>query len=290
MIVWWNGTLCSLESVRISPLDRGFLYGDGLFETIRLQKGKPLYLPEHLERLRKSLEYFRFVNVEKFFEEDRVNEIISDLYRANPGIGDVARLKIIVTRGENPSIGLPEVSINVAHVTILFIVTSYQPPSDEMYRKGWSIELLPGCYSPPLGSYKTLNYLFYLWAKEHAHQNGFQDAVFEDSQNRIVEASTASIALFIDGRWVFPSSPWKLNGVTERIVGRILEEEGEIVTSQEITKSDLFKAQSVWLMNSLIGVMPVSRVNDCIVPETKSEYAFHLRNKLFYSDQTAISS
>ncbi|MCX7822745.1 MAG: aminotransferase class IV [Syntrophobacterales bacterium] len=277
MIVWWNGSLCPLESVRISPLDRGFLYGDGLFETIRLQYGKPLWLSEHLERLRKSLSYFNFGKVSMFFEEDRTREIISDLYEANPHLGSVARLKIIVTRGEISSLGLPE----PRDVTIIFMATPYDPPSEEDYKKGWPVEVLPGRYSPPLGRHKSLNYLFYLLAKEHALQRGFKEAIIEDTEARIIEASTANVVIFIDGRWIFPSAPWKLEGITERIVERFIRSDGEEVISCKVTKNDIFKAQSIWLVNSLIGVMPVSRVDDYIVPEMKNDYAYKIRERLF---------
>lgn len=279
MIVWWNGVFCPVESVKISPLDRGFLYGDGLFETIRLQDGVPLRLSEHLDRLKRGLYYFKLGKIINFFEYDRVVEIISGLYRANPFRENVARLKIVVTRGKDPSIGLPEVELE--DVTIIFTITPYTPPSDEEYQRGWRVTVIPGCYSPPLGAHKTLNYLFYLWTKEYSLRKGFREAVFEDTEGRIVETSTASIAVFVDGVWVFPFSPWKLRGVTERVVEELLIKSGASVASREISRSEIMRAHTLWLMNSLMGVMPVSEIDGRVMPDTMSEYAMEFRKRLF---------
>lgn len=290
MIVWWNGTLVPIDSVRISPFDRGFLYGDGVFETIRIQNGEPLWLSEHLDRLKGSLTHLNFGSVPEFFEEEGVRRIIHELVRANPGLGNVARLKIIVTRGNDPLIALPKVNVDprdgfsYGSPTMLFMATPYQPPSEEAYREGWAVELVSGRYSPPLGRHKTLNYLFYLWLREEARRNGFQEAIFEDCEGRVVEAATASLVVLIEGVWVFPVSPWKLGGVTEAIVARILQESGEQVMFKPITRKDLIGAHAVWLLNSLIGIMPISRLNEHSLRETMSLYASQLRKQIIQSN------
>lgn len=291
MIVWWNGALTPIEAVRISPLDRGFIYGDGVFETIRIQDGKPLWLSEHLERFKRSLKLLNFGSTADFFEEERVRRIIHDLLKANPAMGNVTRLKIIVTRGENSLIGLPAVDVDFGQgfssssPTVLFTVTSYQPPSEDAYRRGWAVELIAGHYSPPLGRHKTLNYLFYLWLKEEARKKGFQEAIFEDCEGRIVEASTASLAVLIDGVWVFPVSYWKLDGITEKIVSRLLQEMNESVAFKELRAEDLVRARAMWLLNSMIGVMPVNKINERYLPERMESLAAKIREGLFLSNK-----
>jgi len=284
-IVWWNGTFCPIESVRISPFDRGFLYGDGLFETIRLQKGKPLWLEEHLDRLKRSLSFFNMEDVGEFFDRIKVGEIIDGLYRKNPHLGDVARLKIIVTRGTEPSLGLPElkyVDKTLRHgPTIIFMATPYTPPSEEDYNHGWTAKILDGRYSPPLGAHKSLNYLFFLWAKEQAKQGGFHEAIIEDLNGYIAEASTASLLVFINGFWVFPQSQWKLSGVTEGIIARFLENDGKKTEIRPVYRWELLQADVVWLLNSMMGVMPICRINNHVMPDRMSKYASELRQKLF---------
>jgi branched-subunit amino acid aminotransferase/4-amino-4-deoxychorismate lyase len=284
-IVWWNGTFCPIESVRISPLDRGFLYGDGLFETIRLQKGKPLWLSEHLDRLKKSLSFFNIKSVGEFFDMEKAGEIIDELCRKNPHLGEVARLKIIVTRGTNPTLGLPElrfVDNTLRHgPTVLFMATPYTPPSEADYNRGWTAKILHGRYSPPLGAHKTLNYLFFLWAKEQARSDGFHEAIIEDLNGHIAEASTASLLVFINGVWIFPQSQWKLPGVTEGIIARFLEEDGEKTEIRPVYKWGLLQADVVWLLNSMVGIMPVCRIDDHVMPNLMAKYASELRKRLF---------
>ncbi|MEJ5299548.1 MAG: aminotransferase class IV [Thermodesulforhabdaceae bacterium] len=288
--VWWNGSLCPVDSVKISPLDRGFLYGDGLFETIRLQNGKPLWLSEHLERLRRGLLFLNMGSVVEFFTISRTSEIIDELYRSNPHLGKIARLKIIVTRGTVSSLGLPEPafkgdfteqSSEKSVPTVLFMVTPYVPPSDEDYNKGWTAVILKEPYAPPMGTHKTLNYLFFLWAKEQAKREGFHEAIIEDIDGHIAEASTASLAVLLNGVWVFPQSRWKLAGVTERLVLRLLKDNDESVESRALFKEELFQADAVWLLNSMIGIMPVRQIDNRVVPETMAEYASELRQRLF---------
>ena len=92
-LVWWNGRYERMTRVRIHPLDRGFQFGDGVFETIRVQKGRPIFLQDHLERLTLSLkalgfalrhEYFPWVNEgDERVETKSVEEIINHLIEVN---------------------------------------------------------------------------------------------------------------------------------------------------------------------------------------------------------------
>ncbi len=293
MIVWWNGRYCALEDVSIHPFDRGFLFGDGLFETVRLHHGVPLWLSAHLRRLREGLRHFNLGELSDFFSnEGEIRHIISGLVSHNPSLGNVARLKIIVTRGQAPSLGLPTPEVphysrgkamGTATPTILLFALPYTPPSEELYRNGVRLYRLPGRYAPPLGRYKTLNYLFFLWAKEEAVQHGADEAVIEDVHGSIAEASTASLAAFLEGKWIFPESPWKLWGTTEEILSPILLRAGYALCRRPLTYHEMRSCDAIWLLNSLLGIMPVAQLDDHPLPTTMADEAARLRQQLFAS-------
>jgi branched-subunit amino acid aminotransferase/4-amino-4-deoxychorismate lyase len=161
------------------------------------------------------------------------------------------------------------------------MATPYTPPSEADYNRGWTAKILDGRYSPPLGAHKTLNYLFFLWAKEQARSDGFHEAIIEDLNGHIAEASTASLLVFINGVWIFPQSQWKLPGVTEGIIARFLEEDGEKTEIRPVYKWELLQADVVWLLNSMVGIMPVCRIDDHVMPNLMAKYASELRKRLF---------
>ncbi len=103
-MVYLNGRLLPLEKARISPLDRGFLYGDGIFTTMRAEQGHVLYLRDHLERLKESLAELRLpLPLTVDWEA-----ILADLLRENRLEDQVASAKIVVTRGPSAVLGLPD--------------------------------------------------------------------------------------------------------------------------------------------------------------------------------------
>ena len=128
--IWLNGHFTPLDEARISPLDRGFLYGDGLFETIRAEKGKILYLRMHLDRLGASLSELR-IAIDPMPDW---SPILNRLLRENGLAPGIAAIKIIVTRGISPSLGLPAPE----KPTVCVIAGPYDPPPPACMKKAGS--------------------------------------------------------------------------------------------------------------------------------------------------------
>ena len=127
-VIWLNGSFTTLKDARISPLDRGFLYGDGLFETLRADKGEIFFLPDHLDRLRKSAAELRLP------ELPRINwdKVLKELLRRNDLARAIARVKIILTRGIISGLGLPPSS----KPTLCLTAEPYSPPGRKRYSEG----------------------------------------------------------------------------------------------------------------------------------------------------------
>ncbi len=120
-VIWLNDNLLPLSQARVSVEDRGFLYGDGFFETLRVEDGCVLFLDEHLKRLQTSAQTFQFSLPEYFPWEKRLHELLA----ANGLAQGVAAVKILLTRGEANGLGLPA----TPSPTLVIYARPYMPPT-----------------------------------------------------------------------------------------------------------------------------------------------------------------
>jgi branched-chain amino acid aminotransferase/para-aminobenzoate synthetase component 1 len=270
-ILWLNGHFTPIEMAAVSPFDRGFLYGDGLFETIRAQDGRVLYLEMHLERLYASLEVFRI----KLNDSPGWEALLGQLLRKNGLTRGAVALKIIVTRGVEPALGLPPAE----KPTVCITTRPYDPPPRSIYEAGWKLHLYRNALHP-LAPFKTLNYLYCLTARQAALDAGCDEAILVDHDGLVSETPTGSLLARSDGRWWTPESRLQLPGTTIRRVSEILRETGSAVERRPAGTEDLLSAQTVWILNSLMGVMPVSRIDARLVPDPAAEGAARVRELL----------
>ena len=272
-VIWLNGSFTTLKDARISPLDRGFLYGDGLFETLRADKGEIFFLPDHLDRLRKSAAELRLP------ELPRINwdKVLKELLRRNDLARAIARVKIILTRGIISGLGLPPSS----KPTLCLIAEPYSPPGRKRYHEGWRLFVYRAGFSPPLAEHKSLNYLFYLKARQKAADAGKNEAIVLDPKGYVAETATGSLLFRRDNRWWKPKSAYQLPGITQRRVIDYLNERGAEVREEMITLKELLQAETVWVTNSLIGVMPIREIDGQHLPSLAQDEAEAVRNWLF---------
>jgi branched-chain amino acid aminotransferase/para-aminobenzoate synthetase component 1 len=274
VVVWLQGRLTPLAEARISPLDRGLLYGDGLFTTLRAQDGRALHLEPHLERLAASAEALRLAWPRGLDWA----EAIAGLLKANglAGPGALARVKLVLTRGEAPGLGLPEGGAP----TLLMLAAPYAPPSPEAYAAGLRLRIFRAGHAPPLAAHKSLNYLYYLLARQAAMDEGGDEAVILGPAGEVCEAAMGSLLVHDGQGWSTPESPWRLPGVTLELARGLLAEMGQAVTPRPLRPEDLMAAQTVWVLGSLMGVMPVAEVEGRTLPARRAELAAELRAEL----------
>lgn len=271
--VYLDGRFLAVDEARISPLDRGFLYGDGVFTTMRAEQGQVLYLSDHLERVHQSLQDLR-LSLPPTIEW---NEVLEELLRRNGLEAQVASIKVVITRGRSSLPGLPR----TGQSTLVVYAWPYSPPHPAARREGYRLRIAHEGFAPPLSRLKSLNYLYCLAARQAALDEDADDAVLLDCQGRVSETTIGSLLLRTHGRWWTPDSPFQLPGITLRGVMKILEEEGHGVVRRSARTADLFLAETIWVLNSLMGIMPVSRLDRHSVTDPALEEAGRLKEQFF---------
>ena len=256
--VWINDDLLPLSQARVSVEDRGFLYGDGFFETLRVENGHPLFLDEHLERLRSSARAFRINFPEGVPWHARLDRLLT----ANELRREAAAVKILLTRGEAAGLGLPE----SRSPTLVIWARPYQPPGPEEYVAGWPVLVFPERRSTFIGRHKSLNYLFYLAARQYALDRGAREALILEADGLVSEGAATSLIVAQNGRFLTPAAASALPGVTGAVLARALRRQGKNLEEAPLHLSQVEGAGGLWLANALLGVMPVSSLEGKSVP------------------------
>jgi len=251
--VWLNHDLIPISQARVPVHDRGFLYGDGLFETLRADDGRVHFLTEHLERLGASARAFRLPLPADIPWPERLAQVLA----ANGLSRGPARIKILLTRGMSPGLGLP----SECRPTLVIYAGAYTPPSPEAYAAGWAVTVFPEGRSTFVGRHKSLNYLFYLAARQFALDQGAQEALILEADGLVSEGAATSLIYLDQGQYFLPASASALPGVTVAVLGRGLAARGLGLKARRTTVPQLQEASGLWLANSLMGLMPVAAVN-----------------------------
>ncbi len=249
-MVWLNGTLVPLELARIDPGDRGFLLGDGLFETMRALNGEVRELARHYARLHGGAELLR-LNVA--ISESNMASAIQDVLAAN-GLLDAA-LRLTVTRGPGSRGLLPSTT---STPTMLLTAAPLSPPGEPVRLITSTIQRDE---TSPLSIVKTLNYLPGVLARLEAVERGADDAVLLNHAGRVAEASAATLFVLLRGVWVTPPVS---EGALPGIRRAVLLESGQ-VQEAVVTCNDLKDAEAV-SMGSALSLRPVSILDGRSLP------------------------
>ena len=265
--VWLNDDLIPVSQARVPVNDRGFLYGDGLFETLRADEARVHFLTEHLERLATSARVFRLPFPAIIPWQERLAQVLA----ANGLSRGPARIKILLTRGVAPGLGLPK----DCRSTLVIYAEPYTPPSPEAYTAGWPVVVFPEGRSTFVGRHKSLNYLFYLAARQFALDHGAQEALILEADGLVSEGAATSLIYLHQGHYYLPASASALPGVTVTVLGRGLAARGQSLETRRTTVAQLQAADGLWLANSLMGLMPVAAVNGVPVPVSPATTFLH---------------
>jgi branched-chain amino acid aminotransferase len=258
ILVSIDGRIVPPEEAKIPVFDRGFLYGDSIYEVIRTHFGVPFALEEHLERLGSSA---RLLGIELPLDARCIRtEIQTLLSRAQHA---ESYIRIIVTRGEG-EIDLDPGAARTPHTVI--IMQPLRPLDPRMVEHGVSVLLVPWGRSPsgavPDGS-KTGNYLANLMALGRARREGHQEAILLNAQGHVAEGASSNVFTIRSGIVATPSlSTGILAGITRSIVIDELGDLGLEARETTLTPGDLYDADEVFLTSTLRDVLPVVRVDD----------------------------
>jgi len=263
--LWLNGDLVPADAAHISPLDAGFLLGDGLFETMRVYGGRILDLDRHLDRLARSAEVLRLTVPPK----EAVAEGLTALIERN-ACGD-AVCRLTVTRGPGPrALGLPQVGTQttLAYTTPL---PRYALTHDPVSLVTSALRLDPGS---PLAGHKTTSYLPFLWARQEALDRGADEALLLNTAGQVAECATANVFAVFEGDSVVtpPVSAGCLPGIVRGVVLEICADLGlPAAEERHLTPDDLHRADEVFITNSVREITPVAGIDGRALPESPGE-------------------
>jgi branched-chain amino acid aminotransferase len=253
-IIYLNGRLLPLQEARISVLDYGFLFGYGLFETMRAYNGMIFRLDRHLKRLTDSAE---LLNIPVDTSTLR-NAVIMTL-RANEFQN--ARVRLMVSIGEGSLV--PDLH-SCREPTVFVGAARYLPLKLETYERGYRIRVAsrPRCRCSLLPRLKTANYLENLLSRQEALANDADDALILDESSRILETCFSNIFLVAHNILKTPRlEDGLLPGITREVVLELADQLGIEVQETDIYLAELFAADEIFLTNSILEIMPVTAVN-----------------------------
>ena len=252
MTIYRDGKFVSEEEAAVSPFDRGFLYGDGLFETLRCYDGKMFRFDRHIERLRSGLER---LGIPLSVNEAEFAAVLRELMKRNNVANGVAR--IIVTRGVG-EFGL--LGKQAQQPVVLAACWSQPPPAAERYENGIQCIVSHERLSPK-HDLKSLNYMGQILARREADAAGADDAILLNHHGHVAEGTTSNIFLVLGRELVTPSLEAEiLVGITRAAVVELAHAEKLPVVERIVHQNDLFHADEVFLTSSVAEVVPVTRI------------------------------
>ena len=242
-IVFLNDKFLSAHEAKISVLEPGFLYGWGLFETMRSYNNKIVYFAEHLKRIKNSC---RLIDLRFPYPLAQLKKIIKKTIEIN-GFRD-AYLRLTLWKSDQGT-------------DTLITVKKYYPYPSLKYRQGFRVCICSFRQNKNsfLTRLKTTNYLFYQLAYAEAKKKKFDEALILNSLGYITEGSRSNIFLVKDNRLFTPALECGcLDGITRRVIFNLAQKYNIKLYAANFTVQDLYEADGAFFTNSLMGIMPLT--------------------------------
>lgn len=252
----WIDALRATGSPVVSVFDRGLLYGDSVFETLRTYGGRIFELEAHLERLKSSAELVGIPWLPEF--ENLGPETRAQVESA--GFPE-AYVRLMITRGEGPLGLLPDPALRPRRITM---IRELSLPGEEFYERGAKVSSFvaePRFGLKELAGAKMGNYVLGIRALRAARQQGADEAIFVDPNGVVSEGATSNV-FFVRGRTLLtPPEEGILAGITRAVVLDLAERAGLEVRWEAPNIDELGAADEVFLTSSLRGIVPVVEVD-----------------------------
>jgi branched-chain amino acid aminotransferase len=255
--VWIDGKLYEKPDAKVSVYDHGLLYGDGVFEGIRVYHGRIFELEAHLRRLFESAKAIRLTIPMTAAE---LTAAMEQTVRANDFTDCYIRL--IVTRGQGP-LGIDP--LRCARPSVILIADTIAIYPKELYEKGISvitssvIRNHPGALSPRI---KSLNYLNNILARLEAHDAGVAEAIMLNHHGNVAEGTVQNIFIVRDGAVSTPAvTEGALEGVTRKVMLMLSQRLGLPTFERVIERIDLYNADEMFMTGTGAELMPVTKVD-----------------------------
>ena len=258
MKIWMDGTVLDEPDARVSVCDHGVLYGDGVFEGIRVYGGKVFQVEAHLNRLYNSAKYIRLAIP---YTKQELRDAMRETVRADQRVDGYIRL--VVTRGAGP---LGVSPFTCPQPVVYIIVDDIALYPKQMYEEGISVIIAKAVRTSPRmvdPRVKSLNYLNNILAKIEAVDAGTPEALMLNDSGNIAEATADNVFIVLGGRVLTPPpQAGLLVGITRCIVMLLVERLGIPLAETDISPDDVRDAQECFLTGTGAEVIAVTGVDE----------------------------
>ncbi len=258
MHVYLNGKIVPSKEAVVSVFDHGFLYGDGIYETMRVYDGVVFKLDEHLKRLYRSASLIGLtipLDIDNL-KISTYETLIANAYRD-------AYVRMTISRGRG-SIGLdPDFC---PEPTVVIIAQEFKEYPEAFYKNGISLIIsetrknLKEAVNPRI---KSLNFLNNILAKIEAKKMNAYEAIMLNAYRKLAEGTISNVFFYKNGILYTPSLDCGiLDGITRGMIIELARREDLKVKEGKFTKKDIYSAEEVFITNTTMEVMPVSKIDD----------------------------
>jgi len=259
MKYFYNGKfLNENEMIKTSPLSDGVMYGFGLFETVKIKNLQPIYIEEHLKRLRDGLNK---LNINLIYSDKKIIEIIDKLIKINRFDG---ALKITVIKNKN-----------MCDFILMMRKSNYYYKD---YKRGFNLKIsdVKRNSTSNIVGLKTINYLENILEFKIAKNDGFDEVLFFNENNMLCEGAISNIFIVKNKKLYTPSLE---NGLLSGIMRmKVIKESDLEVIETNIDKEFLESSDEIFLTNSLMEVMPVKTIKGIDYNCRKFEISNYIRS------------
>lgn len=252
-----NGRLVPAAQARISIFDRGFLYADGLFETLRAYRGRLFALDEHLRRLAASAAFLGIRVPRRPWRRE-----VSALLTKNRLTDVDGWVRLTMTRGVAPPGLAPPAR---SRPTVVITAGPLDTAIATAQRRGVGVTILPFSRPDFLAEHKTLDYLPAVLARSIIAAHGAFEGVYMKAERRVTEGTTSNLFIWFRNQLLTAGPPEVLPGVTRRLVLQLAAANGIEARETPLSVDHLRGADEAFLTSSLIEIVPVIAVNDAPV-------------------------
>ncbi len=277
--IWLTDKLVDEDQAKISVFDHGLLYGDGVFEGIRVYNGKIFKLPEHLDRLFQSAKVIRLV-----IPMDKQALIDASLKTVEANNVLDGYIRLVVTRGIG-DLGLNPFLCKQGCVFI--IADNVQLYPEELYEKGLKVISCVTVRNHPLAippQIKSLNYLNNILAKIEAIDAGTSEAIMYNHLGYVAEATGDNVFIVDDGVvYTPPIEAGSLGGITRATVIRLAKEQNIQVIEKDLTRFDLYASDEFFLTGTAAEVIGIVDIDGRIIGDGKPGTITKLLKEKFFN-------
>lgn len=252
-----NGHVVPAEQAHVSAYDHGFLYGDGVYETLRTYEGIPFLLDRHIARLHRSAERIRIAS--SLIPVDPGEEIRRTLLASG---NSESLIRLVLTRGVGPFGYSPDIC---PRPSFLVYVEDFIRPSESLYEKGVTATIASVRRNPSTAldpHIKSINLLNNILAALDAHERGVDEAILLNIAGNVAEGSNTNVFCVRGDRVLTPPlSAGLLEGLTRDYLFSVCRGAGVPCEEQDLTRGDLLSADECFITSTTREIVPVVSID-----------------------------